>query len=47
MEDHQAPVPKCCPSHLCATNRAERRAADRQCPCRGECGTHPHYLLNR
>jgi hypothetical protein len=29
---------KCCPLHWGAFNRAQRRQADLQCPCRGECG---------
>lgn len=31
---------KCCPGHVMATNRRDRRRADRLCPCRGECGRH-------
>lgn len=27
-------APKCCPYHTAATNRAERRQADRACPNR-------------
>lgn len=27
-------TPKCCPEHAHATNRAERRAADRTCQAR-------------
>lgn len=29
---------KCCINHYTATNRFERRVADRKCPCRGLCG---------
>lgn len=34
-------IPRCCTAHSNAANRPFRRAADRTCVCRGECGNHP------